>query len=236
MNEVLKLKLNEYKNSYFENKEFKAWLRESDLWMAEYTCLRIQGIEMDKKELVDVVEGKLMTDIPLDIYGFVHKLRDVYKEMKAHLGMLESMSEPLFNKFYEMLIEGDGYRKDNPVIYKWGYIAPHFNDVRGDLSMLFKQLEKVEDPIRRALDAHTGVLTIYPYDKGTEIMACLAMFYELMRSNVPLPSFSVDDIDYNKLVAAYLKDGSADLEDMIIRSLINRIDSVMMFGAESKER
>ncbi len=236
MNEILETKLKEYRNSYFENKEFKAWLKDSDLWMPVYTCLRIKGVEMDKKELVNVIDGKLMTELPLDIYGFVNRFKALYKEMQASVGMLESMNEALFAKFYDILIEGDGYRQENPVIYKWGYVAPHFNQIKTSLASLFKLIDKMDNPIKRAITAHLGVLKIYPYSKDTEIMATIAMYYELMIANIPLMSFTVDDIDYNKLVASYLKEDSQELSDMIERSLLNRIDSVMMFGIESRER
>lgn len=236
MNEVLETKLKEYKSSNFENKDFKAWLKESNVWMSEYSCLRIKGIEMDKKELVDVVEGKIKEDLPIDLYGFVHRFIDVYKEMQASIGMLETMNENLFNKFYDLLIEGDGYRKDNPVIYKWNYIAPHFNDIRKNLNALFKTINQIDNPVRRAIRVHEGILAIFPFNTDTEVMASVAFFYELMAAGIPLPSFTVDSFEYNDLVSKYLNDGSKDLSEMFERSLINRLDSVLMYGIESKTR
>ena len=236
MNEVLEAKLKEYKKSSFENKDFKAWLKDSNIWMAEYSCLRVKGIEMSKKELVDVVEGKIMEDLPLDLYGFVHRFIDAYKEMQASIGMLETMNESLFNKIYDILIEGDGYRKDNPVIYKWNYIAPHFNDISKNLNALFKTINQIGNPVKRAIRAHEGVLAIFPYNTDTEVMASVAFFYELMAANIPLPSFTADSFDYNTLVSKYLSAGSKELSEMLERSLINRLDSVIMYGIESKEK
>ena len=236
MNEVLNKKLKEYKLSQFDNKEFKAWVKDSNIWMSEYTCLRVKGIEMDKKELVDVVNGKIMEDLPVDIYNFVHRFIDVHKEMQASIGMMTSMNEDLFQKYYEHLFEGDGYRRDNPVIYKWNYIAPHFTEIGKDLSSLFKDIDKMDDPVERAIRVHEGILSIFPYDTDTEVMACVAFYYELMAAGIPLPSFTADSFDYNDLVAKYLNEGSSELAEMLERSLINRLDSVLVFGHESKER
>ncbi len=235
MNEVLNKKLKEYKLSKFDNKDFKAWVRDSNIWMAEYSCLRVKGIEMDKKELVDVVEGKIMEDLPVEIYNFVHSFIDVIKDMQARIGMMESMNEFLFQKYYEMLFDGADYRRDNPVIYKWNYIAPHFNEISQSLNSLFKEINKMIDPVERAIRVHEGILAIFPYNTDTEVMACIAFYYELMADSIPLPSLTVDSFEYNDLVAKYLNEGARDLAEMLERSLINRLDSVLVFGHESKE-
>ena len=236
MKELLQEKLKAYKNSYFENKEFQAWLKDSDLWVAAYTCLRLRGIEMGKKDLVDVLEGKLMEDLPLDIYGFAHAFRDLFKDMKACLQMQQSLDSKLINRFYKILFDGEGYRRDNPVVFEWNFVPPHFNSVESEIDMLCKDIDKEPDPIERAINIHLGLDGIYPYGKETAVMALVAMYYELMKDGVPLPSFTVDDEDYNKIIKQYLANGVDEFTDMFARSEINRLEQVMMFGIESQER
>lgn len=236
MKEILKEKLAAFKNSYFENKEFNVWLRDSDLWVATYGVLRLRGIEMGKKELVDVLEGKLMEDLPLDIYGYAHGFRDLFKDMKACLQMQQSLTSKLLNRFYNMLYGGDGYRRDNPVVFEWNFVPPHFNSIETEIDMLCKEIEKEPDPIERAINIHLGIDSIYPYGKDTAVMALIAMYYELMKDGVPLPSFTVDDEEYNTIIKNYLSGGVDDFSEMFARSEINRLEQVMMFGLESQER
>lgn len=236
MREILEEKLKAFKASYFENKEFKTWLKESNLWMAAFTCLRLQGIEMDKKELVSILDGKIIENVPLDLYGLLHSFKDLYKDMQACIGMQQSLDSKLINRFYKMIISGEGYRHTNPVVFKWGFVPPHFNSIEDEINDLCKVVEKMPDPIDRALKIHLGLCSIYPYGEDTAIMATIAMYYQLMLFDIPLPSFTVDDEEYNRILSAYLSNGENYFDDMFYRSAVNRLDSVIMYGTQSQER
>jgi len=235
MNEILETKLKEYASYNFENKDFKIWLRDSNLWMALYSILRIRGVEMDKKELVEVLDGKLVEDIPLDVYGFIHRFKDLYKEMNASIGMQESMNEKLFSKFYSIIFDGDGYRKDNPIIYKWGYIAPHFSEIKESLATSFRNVSRIANPVERACMMHNEINAIYPYGTDSAAMAIVCLVYVLLEAGIPIPSITVDDEDYNKLVTDYFDKKTDDINEMFERSILNRLESVILLGKESLE-
>jgi len=236
MNEALETKLNEYLTSKFENTEFRTWLRDSDLWMAIYSVLRIRGIEMDKRELVEILDGKIMENVPLDLYGFVHSFKDLYKEMQASIGMQESLNEKNLNRFASILFELDSYRSDNPIIYKWAYIAPHFTGISASLQELLRSCERITNPIAKAIAVHDGIAMVYPYGDYSAAMAMVCMYYVLMQGGIPLPSITVDDEDYNKLMSLYFDKGIKDIDDMFERSLLNRLESVLLLGKESMEK
>jgi len=236
MNEALETKLNEYLASKFENPEFRTWLRDSDLWMAIYSVLRIRGTEMDKRELVEILGGKLMENVPLDLYGFVHSFKDLYKEMQACIGMQESLNEKNLNRFANILFELDSYRSDNPIIYKWAYIAPHFTVISNSLQELFRSCDKIANPVLKAIAIHDGIATVYPYGEYSSAIAMICMYYVLMQNGIPLPSITVDDEDYNKLMSLYFDKGIKDIDDMFERSLLNRLESVLLLGKESMEK
>jgi len=236
MRNILEEKLKAFRESYFENKEFRTWLKESDLWMALYTCFRVQGIEMGKKELVDVLDGKLIENLPLEIYGFSQSFQALFKEMKASVGMQESLNTRLFKRFYGILYDEEGFRRDNPVIFKWGYVPPHFNSIEEELDKLFKLLDKINSPIDRAIAVHLGIIKIFPYAYKSPVMACVAMYYELMLCDIPLPSFTADNEEYDKIIKKYLSDNFDEFSEMFERSQINRLESVMIFGIESQQR
>ena len=145
MNELLEAKLKTYKENYFENKEFNVWLDNSNLWLSLYSCLRLRGVEMDKRELVEMLNGGIVPDLSIDSYNFIHNFKSMYKDMQASIQMRDDLNEKLLLRFVNILYEEANYRRTNPVIYKWGYIAPHFNDISSQLTIAFKQLRTIDN-------------------------------------------------------------------------------------------
>ena len=236
MKDLAESKLAEYKACTFENPEFKKWLKDSNLWIFIYNSLRITGIELDKRQLVAMLDGEIFDDMPLDIYCTVQRLRDLYKEMQESLAM-ESLNEKLLNRFYEFAFGTNSeYRKDNRIIYKWGHIAPHFNDISRELNSFFRSRGVAGDAIERALYVHSGIARIYPFGDDTALMAIISMSYELMSDDVPIPALTADDLEYNNLLKDEFNGKEGGFSDMFCRSLLNRLDAVMLYGIQSKER
>lgn len=236
MNDALEAKLKTYSENYFENKEFRAWLNNSNLWLSLYTCLRLRGVEMDKRELVDMLNGGIVQDLSISTYNFIHNFKAMFKDMQASVQMKDDLNEKLLFRFCKILFEEVEYRKTNPVIYKWGYIAPHFTEISNYLSEAFKTARTISNPTSKAYFIHNAICAAYPFAEDTAIAACIAMYYELLKAGIPLPSFSVDNEDYDKLMLEYFDQGLNNFETMFENSLLNRLDSVLLFGFESRER
>ncbi len=241
MKEIIEEKLRILRENFPDNAELRQWLRDSDLWMFTYTVLRVEGIEMNKRQLVDIFEGKLMEELPLDLYGSAFRLRDVYKDMLVCNQMDARMDAKLLARWMEMFSGAEcGYRQSNPIIYRWGYIAPHFNELRGLMDELLRGFAKDTKAggLTRACAIHLGIASLYPYGELSPQAACIAMFYELMRAGIPLPSFTADRDEYDRLMQAYLsEDDREPFSQMLQRSVLNRLDSVVnicMAAGETK--
>ena len=235
MREILEQKLQMYKSLTFKSKEFNAWVKDSSLWMSVYSCLRVRGVEMDKKELVDMIRGAISLEIPIDVYNFVHNYHDVYRDMTACIDMQQSIDTPLLTRFYAILFEREGFRPNNPVIYKWGYIAPHFNEIGERMTAYYRTLNHIEHPVDKAVYAHNGLAEIYPFGEDSAAMAMLAMYYVLLSEGIPLPAITADGDEYDRIMKADLEHHGSEFGQMIERSLINRLETVISLGIESEQ-
>lgn len=220
--------------------EFASWVDESSLWGWIFTCLSLRGTPLEKGIVVNILRGEIMENVPIELYGFVHRYRDVYKEIKSSLEMKNSFTEKLMNRYYCMLFEEKQayYRENNPIIYEWGYNPPHFRDIDEQINLLFHRLAtegRKQDPLTRAALIHLNILEIYPYGPESVTMAGVAMLYILMESGLPIPHLFVSEQEYNLQVSQYLNSGEdAPFRKMVGRSIINRLD-VLLQVSESVE-
>ena len=76
MKDLLDEKLKAYRAIGPVLPEARKWLEESNLWMLLYTVLCQRGVRIEKKMLVDILAGRIMEDVHIDLYGFCFRLRD----------------------------------------------------------------------------------------------------------------------------------------------------------------
>ena len=127
MKDLLNEKLKAYRALGPVLPEARKWLEESNLWMLLYTVLCQRGVRIEKKTLVDILAGRIMEDVHIDLYGFCFRLRDVYKDMISAVEMQATLNTKMLDGWYEDLLEPDGpvHRKDNAVVYDVGFIPCH---------------------------------------------------------------------------------------------------------------
>ena len=236
----LEEKLELYKNCRPSNPEFTAWEEESALWGWLFSCMRFRGTPLEKGQVVSILRGDLLDDVPLEYYGFLHRYRDVYRDIRAGLEMKTSLTTGLLNRYRSMIFQqSSGFRQNNPVVYEWSYNPPHFREVEGQLDLLFRRMameRRTEDPLTIAARTHLGILEIYPYGEESIPMAGLALLYVLMEEGLPPGNLFASEQEYNGQVAAYLKTGSESaFREMLGRSLINRLDVLIQVCRAAEE-
>lgn len=222
-------------------KEFSAWVDESSLWGWIFTCLQLRGTPIEKGDVVSVLRGELIEKVPLEIYDFAHRCRDVYKDIKGSLDMKNSLTTKLLNRYYSMIFQEDKvmYRQNNPVVYEWRYNPPHFCDIEEQLDLFFRSFaidRKKHDPLSAAAMMHLGILEIYPYGENSVTMAGVALLYVLMEKEMPVPHLFVSEQEYNEQVNTYLHSGDSSLfKKMLGRSLLNRLNVLLQVNEASEE-
>jgi len=236
MEEKIKAKLNEIRQNFPSNVQFKQWLLTSNLWNWIYSSFKCQGQNVTKSMVVDLVDGKLIDDIPLNCYSFVQGLKDVYKDMQAEINMQSDINLKLFVRWGELLGISTK-RKSNPVVYEYGIIPCHFNSIDEELALAFKKYSLSSRTIADAADLFLSVIRIYPYDEDSIDMAFVAISYVLMLCGYPLPELLISEGEFENMIKEYMNDNNcAAVYSLFERCVYNRLDTVLMLEKQAKEQ
>ena len=238
MNELLNGKLREFKALGPVVPEARKWLEDSNLWMLLYTVLCQRGVRIEKRTLVDILSGRIMEDVNIDLYGFCFRLRDVYKDMVSAVEMQATLNTKMLDTWYVDLLEPDGpvHRRDNAVVYDIGFIPCHFSEISERMARLFKSMDTVTDGALKAAELQMGIINIYAYGQDSVTMALLAAAYALLQAGIPLPSYPVSEDEYRRLMSACINEGNEEpFCSMHYRSLINRLETVIQVYREAAQ-
>jgi len=240
MQELIDRKIKEMRDLGVVNREFRIWLEQSDLWYWLYSSLRIMGEPVEKRVIVDILDGKIVEDAPIDVYNFITGYSAVYKDMKSCAEMESSADVKLLRRWGRMLLGKDiEFRTENPVVYEWNHIPPFHDKIASETDGLLRRA--VQD--RRRMPSlkwmallHLELCRLYPFGKDTPVVAGLLLAYCLIREGYPLPSLTVADIEYNKMIDAYVNKGEYEaFEGMLERSVLNRAEAVLQLNRRAAE-
>lgn len=240
MQQDLKEKLELYKKYRPDSPAYAAWEEESMLWGWLFSCMIFRGTPLEKAQIVSILRGEILEDIPLEHYGFLHRYRDIYRDIRSSLEMKASLNAGMLNRYYSTLfLRTASFRTNNPVVYEWSYNPPHFKEVPEQMDLLFRrsaQSRSAADPLGRAAAIHLGILEIYPYGDDSVTMAGVGLLYELMESGLPAGYLFASEQEYNQQIAAYLRTGSGEaFRQMLGRSIINRLDVLIQVSRAAEE-
>ena len=247
MFDLIRKKAEELRSVSPDNPEFILWVELSNLCYWLYFDINLRGIKVTRKQIAEVLDGKIIEDCPMAVYGFVYGFKDIYFNMKAHISMKNSLTARMLDEWCQDLF--DPKDKDgNPVsvrrtstraIYEWGHVPPHFHDMNRLYNELLSSCSRdhyAGNFIDRILDMYIGILEIYPYGEYTVTAAGLALAYGLLEEGLPLPNLVLSETEYNTLVAECMEHhDSGPLRDALQRSIYNRLDAVCQAAIAAKE-
>ena len=238
MTEAISEKLAELKARRPADPEFKKWMEQSDLWCWMYSLYRVTGRRIAKSSVAAVLEGEFRDNIALADYAFAGGCRDVYADMRGYLSMDSDLDMRMLSRWAGMLTSPEGprqegtlYRLNNPIVYEWELIPPHFKEAGSMADGLLRSLQPVgrqKDPIDAAARLHLELNRMNLFGEDTILLSLAALFYLLLKMGIPFPELSATDTEYNKMTAQYLdtRDSTA-FTDMLKRSIFNRLDSIL---------
>ncbi len=240
MQQDLKEKLDLYKKYRPDSPTYAAWEEESMLWGWLFSCMIFRGTPLEKGQIVSILRGEILENIPLEHYGFLHRYRDVYRDIRSSLEMKASLNSGMLSRYYSILFQRPAeFRANNPVVYEWSYNPPHFKEVPEQMDLLFRrsaQNRSEADPLNRAAATHLGILEVYPYGDDSVTMAGVGLLYALMESGLPAGYLFASEQEYNQQIAAYLRTGSGEaFRQMLGRSIINRLDVLIQVSRAAEE-
>ncbi len=223
--------LNKYR---LKSPELARWLLQSDLWYWIYSYYQIKGTPLRRRDIVDILDGKIVESVPMGAYSFITGCSELQRDMISEIGMQSSPDVKLLERWASMVFgEAPALRTVNPIVYEWEHIPGHFSELPEELDKLFKKANSGRlqgTPVERAAWLHLEFLRLYPYGEDTAKTGFLLLMYSLMQAGLPLPQLNLSDREYNSLVADYLNGGSLDpFREMLERALINRIEAALQF-------
>ena len=238
MTEAISEKLAQIKARRPADPEFKKWLEQSDLWCWMYSLYRITGRRISRSTVATVLEGEFRDDIALVDYAFAGYCRDMYADMRGYLSMDADLDARMLSRWAGMISspqgphqEGTFYRLNNPIVYEWELIPPHFREIGSMADGLLRSLQPIEKqsaPIDAAGRLHLELDRLYLFGEDTIMLSMAALFYLFRKLGLPFPELSATDTEYNKMTARYLETrDSSDFTGMLERSIYNRLDSIL---------
>ena len=238
MTEAIAGKLAEIKARRPADPEFRKWMDQSDLWCWLYSLYRITGRRISKSTVAAVLDGEFRDDVPLVDYAFAGSCREMYADMRASIYMGDDLDARMLSRWAGIITspdtprqEGTLFRLNNPIVYEWEFIPPHFREIASMADDLLKSLQPVEkqaDPMNAAARLHLELNRLYMFGEDTVLLSLAALLYMFLKLGLPFPELSATDTEYNKMTAVYLEDrDSSAFTGMLERSVFNRLDSIL---------
>lgn len=220
-----------------ENSEFRQWLADSNLWSWLYSQFRIQGQNISKAAVVDLVNGTIREDVPLSCYGFVQGFKEMHTDMKSDLDMGITPNLKQFKRWAALACPDAKWRRNNPVVFEYALIPCHFNSIDDELEAAFRQYVTSRLPgTVAAAKLFLDIVKVFPIEEESVDMAMAVLLYCIESMGLPVPELSVTEEEFGKMISVYMDhEDYLPFADMLQRSLYNRLDAVVMIARQVKE-
>ena len=240
MQEIIDEKLNELKSLGAVSRELREWVEKSNLWYWIYSYFEMDGAPLERSKIVDILDGKIVENAPLEAYRLILGFQDVYKDMRSCAEMGQEADVRLLLRWGEELLGRPvEFRKGSPVVYEWNHIPPvaaECEDKTVKLLRVYASKHRETPSVRLMAKTYLEHLRLYAFDRDTITMAWLFLMYALLRDGYPLPGPSLSDTELNGLIDNYVNKGDAEGFTVILqRSVLNRLDSVLQLSKQAAE-
>ena len=244
--ELIKYKYSELLNNYPQNPEFSAWIKRSDLWSWIYSVMNIRGDKVRKSSMVKYIEAELDESLPLNLYAFAQNWQEIYSDQKRFIDMQTSLTLPMICTWAKILLNIDPdtdddqlFRKNHVAVYEWEHIPIDESKAKEAVEEALKKYVRTkneDNALSNAIDLHLELNKIYAFGENTTMISMVVLMFCILELGYPLPTLSVDDRAYNRMMAEYIaSNNSAPLKDMFCRCIYNRVEAIWALAMEAKE-
>ncbi|MDR3072565.1 MAG: Fic family protein [Clostridiales Family XIII bacterium] len=231
--------IEEKKKTLLEGKPFSDELVRAfdalDLLDFAYTNLKLEGSSLTEQGVGHIIHGEIVHGVTIGDHNLLEYHRRVLKDF-SHMKTMEiDLDARELLHLYSVLTDKEkpALRTRERVLYHLDYVAPMRMPVSGMLDELFRYLYRREDLyqgdyIRRAVELHDGIIGVYPFDEGSEMLARCAMQYELIRNGLPIVPLDMKEPEYNISVEVALKKGDhRPLYNSVCRGALQKLDKML---------
>ncbi len=215
------------------SKETAEYINEINLADWIYTCMKLDGSAIGKTGVQRILKGEFIVEVSVSDHSAVGYWQDAIRTAYAMAELGDELTEKSLLRFYQILVNPGRleYRRTNPVLIMLDYIPPHPSEIEEQMEILFQWLEAYDfqgNPILRAAYLHNKLVEIYPYETGSEAVARMAMYYELIRNGYPPVLLNLSETEYYAAIRSYLKKEEIQpLYEPLERGVYNKLEIMM---------
>jgi len=185
-------------------------LRELDQLDHVCNALMLSGAEYSREEIRGMIDGEMPKTASLKDCLFVRNYVELIDVIQDSISIKCSLDSKLLLKFHNILAgQVKGFRRINQAIAEFRHVPPNHSEIEAKLNQLFKTVyENDFNEIRNASLIHYGILSIYPFEEYSEIIARLAMNYYLQEKGYLPVALGYNHKEYVSTMIECLKDGN----------------------------
>ncbi|MBQ8589792.1 MAG: Fic family protein [Firmicutes bacterium] len=242
-----KLALTEARKPYDE--KIGAFLTQTDRVDWIFSCLRLSGSPLTKESVRKILQGELVTDVPLSDHQKLHDYVDAMKRLSDMKEMqYDLLSRSGISTLYRAVYDEEPqYRRRDPVLHQWDYLPPHFTELEEQMTLLYAQVAEWNDgaelsdgsrsnPLYRACYLHMRLLEVYPFGEASEDLARFALLYEMICAGLPVTVIPMSEQEYHTCVMNFLRTGDIlPFYRVMERAVFNKLEVILQMTAEDEE-
>jgi hypothetical protein len=201
-----------------------------DLFDFAYTDLKLSGSKLTPEGVLSIIDGVMVTKATIAEHQLVERHLETIKLFRKMSHMQISMDSKSLADIYKAL-SGESeasYRRITPSLIEYDYTPPFHDEIESRLTKLFTQTTVAEvGVIKNAANIHDGIIGIYPYEKGSDMLARAALQYILFSHGLPIIRLNLSEHNYNTLIADTLNKGGEGIHPYIVSGIENKLDSLL---------
>ena len=156
-------------------------LRELDQLDHICNALILDGSEFSRAEIQNMIEGEIPKKASLKECLFVKNYLGLMDVIQDSLSLKSSLDIKLLKKFHsELTGQPSELRRSNSAVAEFKHVPPNHSLIEEKLNQLFQAVYNNDtNEIRNAALIHYGILSVYPFEEYSEVIARVAMNYYL---------------------------------------------------------
>lgn len=156
-------------------------LRELDQLDHICNAMILSGSDFSRREIQGMIEGEIPKTASLKECLFVRNYASLMDVMQDSLSLKCSLDIKLLLKFHSVLTgQPSELRRSNHAIVEFRHVPPNHSLIEQKLNQLFQEVYKSDtNVIRNASLIHYGILSVYPFEEYSGVIARTAMNYYL---------------------------------------------------------
>ena len=185
-------------------------IRELDQLDHICNALILDGSDFSRAEIQNMIDGEIPKTASLKECLFVKNYLGLIDVIQDSLSLKSSLDVKLLKKFHsEITDQQSELRRSNRAVAELRHVPPNHSMIEEKLNQLFQMVYKSDaNEIRNASLIHYGILSIYPFEEYSEVMARVAMNYYLQEKGFLPVALGYNHKEYVSTMIECLRDNN----------------------------